>query len=323
MPDQRIYIVSDSSTSITGSTYGWGTTGTIVSNNVYDSEPQEGETTIDYSNNSKMTTRTNVKQEEVTAEFYFNHVKTKMTKAQKDDLTARMARLTYILDQAPTEQYALREEMQKQLAIVYLQQQAAVLGYDTWVSRVAIDEFRSLVEFKRPELVELKNFPRVIPKEPTAELKKAQSAKLFDSFWILTWNPKAEQLATVTDRVVSKDPILFGQFAFDPDVFYFIADWIDETCDLTLSDMVDNLQQVHPDYNVGTIKPLTAEDLQFLVKQAREKHDLLKNTNQGRWKGDAVVGRLAEEPFSWDLTKRVATAVWQQLRKKWSKKAMK
>ena len=324
--DDRILVFSDANHSITGIRYATGST--LVSSSTstatsWDSTQASWggvtgsteENSLYLNNESKLTSKLSKDENgEVTAEFYFDHVKAAMTKAQKKELSKRMDQLTFILERAPKEQLALREEVQKQMAIIYLQQTAAVLGYDKWVSKKAIDEFRHKVEFKRPELIELEKFPRVIPEDAANKLFLAQEAKIFDSFWILTWNPKQEQLATVTERVIKKDPILFGQFSFDPDVFYYICDWIDETCDLTFDKMVAELKQLHPQYEPGQIKPVSQPDMCFLVQQARERHQLLQGTNSSRYKSDAVVGMLSNERFSWSTVRKIGSALLTQWR---------
>jgi hypothetical protein len=276
-------------------------------------EPSEGEpvdsgTVIRYT----MTKSNNGGNKKVTAEFFFGFVKSSLNEVQKDELITRLDKLTHIMQLAhDNEQIALKEHVQRQIAGVVMQQEADVRGYGKYVTRETIDKFRHQVEFRTPELTELKNFPRVIPPEPAEKLREAKEAKIFDSFWVLSWNPKQEQLETVKDRVIKKDPILFGCFDFDKDTFYFVCDWIDEVCDLTLDKMVDELHKVDPSYKVGVVKPFAASDLAHIVEIAREQAKTL-NTNRTRFRSDAVVAQLTEERFSWTSTGRILKALFKQ-----------
>jgi hypothetical protein len=278
-------------------------------------EPSEGEpvdsgTVIRYT--MTKSSSNNGGNKKVTAEFFFGFVKSSLNEVQKDELITRLDKLTHIMQLAhDNEQVALKEHVQRQIAGVVMQQEAAVRGYDKYVTRETIDKFRHQVEFRTPELIELKNFPRVIPPEPAKKLREAKEAKIFDSFWILSWNPKQEQLETVKDRVIKKDPILFGCFDFDKDTFYFICDWVDEVCDLTLDKMVDELHKVDPSYKVGVVKPFVASDLAHIVEIAREQAKTL-NTNRSRFRSDAVVAQLTEERFSWTSTGRILKALFKQ-----------
>lgn len=251
----------------------------------------------------------------MTAEAYFNHVKEGLTKIQQDELQSRITNLVGTLEIAPREQRALHDETQRLLAVSFLQQKAAVLGYDTMVTRDRIAEFQRQVEFRRPELMKLGHFPRVIPAGPLQALKQAQDATLFDEFYVLTWNPKEEQVRSVTDRIIKKDPILFGQFAFDPDVFYYIASWEDETCDLTFAKMVDQLKVLHPDYEPAKVVPLKEEDAAYLIDAARKRALLLERTHSRSYRSDAIIADLIYEPFSWSKAGRVLKALWQQWRR--------
>lgn len=255
----------------------------------------------------------------ITAEAYFNHVKEGLTQIQQDELQARITNLVATLEIAPREQRALHDEMQRLLAVSFLQQKAAVLGYDTMVTRDRIAEFQRQVEFRRPELMKLSHFPRVIPAGPLQALRRAQEVKLFDEFYVLTWNPKEEQVKSVTDRIIKKDPILFGQFAFDPDVFYYIASWEDETCDLTFAKMIDQLKSLHPDYEPAKVVPLKEEDATYLIEAAKKRAALLERTNPRTYRSDAVIAEMAYEPFSWGKTKRILAALWQQWRRRGSR----
>jgi len=292
-----------------------------------DEEPQDsdgnylGYVTTNSSNNSSETisfklNRTPIpnKDTAITAEAYFNGIKEGMTALQQEDLVLRIIDLTAALDMAQPEQVALREETQRLLAVCFLQQKAAALGYDQIVTKKEIEEFRSEVELRRPELMAIRALPRVLPAEVSEALQRAKAAKLFDDYFVLTWNPKQADVQAITDRVVKKDPILFGVFDFDPGVFYYITSWVDETCDLTFDGMIANLKELHPDYEPAKVKPLGAEDAAYLIATAQKRAAALAKTGVKRYRSDALIMNLQHEPFSWRATKEIVKALCHQFK---------
>ena len=249
----------------------------------------------------------------VTAEFYFDQVKAGMTKLQQRELKNRVADLTATLQMASRDQIVLREETQRLLAVALLQQKAATLGYGTVVDEDIINRFRSKVEMKRPDMMELKDFPRVLPKKVREALAKVKKANLFDKFSVLTWNPRQEQVEAVKDRIVKKDPILFAQFSFDPFYHYYITSWEDETCDLTFDKMVASLKELDPEFEPARVMPLTEADADRLIEAAQGRAALLKGTNSKRYRTDALETSLAYEDFTLAGACRLLKALLKQL----------
>ena len=108
-----------------------------------------------------------------------------------------------------------------------------------------IDE-EKVVEFvKKSEkgiaLDYVKNFTRPMPQEVIDKIEKANNLEVFDNFVVLHFDPeKKSWKETEAERVKRKDPIVFGVIAGSKKLYY-ITDWIDETCDLTLDKFVDTL----------------------------------------------------------------------------------
>lgn len=101
------------------------------------------------------------------------------------------------------------------------------------------------------------DFPRAIPAEVIAKFEHAESLQVFDQYVILHYKPESER-PTKTHTVESarkerkedkkkeiarkKDPILFGLIRGSRKLYY-IGDWVDEKCDLTLEKMMAELGQ--------------------------------------------------------------------------------
>lgn len=98
----------------------------------------------------------------------------------------------------------------------------------------------------------MKDFPRVIPEDVIEKFKEAEELKVFDNYLILHYLPKKEQknrgmtqeqMEAQRKKEIErkKDPILFGVIRGSKRLYY-IADWIDDYCDLTLDEFMKAIQ---------------------------------------------------------------------------------
>lgn len=137
--------------------------------------------------------------------------------------------------------------------IIEKEQTALVCGYDTYVYSEDVLKFIEKVTPKNSvKIIELENFPRVIPEKNAADIVTAKNWNLFDRFYVVftdfTNNDyrTPEQKATI---IRNRDPIVFGAFNIvkDSTVYdrlYFITDWEDEFCDLTFTKMINRMAEM-------------------------------------------------------------------------------
>jgi hypothetical protein len=88
----------------------------------------------------------------------------------------------------------------------------------------------------------VKNFTRIIP-DKFLEIKKSLDEKcIFDNYCVMHYDLKLEGYALthkeVEEEKKKKDPILFGLIQGSRKLYY-IGDWVDEYCDLTLEKFID------------------------------------------------------------------------------------
>jgi hypothetical protein len=96
-------------------------------------------------------------------------------------------------------------------------------------------------------LTYVKNFVKVIPKEVSELKKEADELMVFDNYVVLHYDYSGKSVDdTKAEKQKKKDPILFGVIS-GSNRLYFIGDWIDEYCDLTL-DMV--IKKIGKEVNV-------------------------------------------------------------------------
>lgn len=91
----------------------------------------------------------------------------------------------------------------------------------------------------------VKNFARPIPADVLEKKKKADSLNAFDNYCILHYDPDNKAIAKTkeekeAERQKKSDPILFGMIYGSRELFY-VADWIDEYCDLTIDKFIETV----------------------------------------------------------------------------------
>ena len=115
------------------------------------------------------------------------------------------------------------------------------MGIDTFVYRDDVEYFMEKVSDKVVKIIELKNYPREIPDEIVEVISKTKD--IFTEMYVVFTDYTGEVEKEVEKSRRDKDPILFGTFQDRAsrsvnDRFYFLGDWEDDFCDLTLDKMV-------------------------------------------------------------------------------------
>ena len=97
----------------------------------------------------------------------------------------------------------------------------------------------------------LKNFIRPLPQEVVDKLNEVNSYEVFDNYVVMHYDPQNKaHKETKKEEAKRKDPILFGVISGSRKLYY-ITDWVDEVCDLTLEKFVDTLGAKKSDFLEG------------------------------------------------------------------------
>lgn len=81
------------------------------------------------------------------------------------------------------------------------------------------------------------NFARPIPVDVIERKVEADELKIFDNYVVLHYDPREQAFAlTKAQEEAKKDPILFGVIK-DVRKLYFIGDWMDYECSLTMAEV--------------------------------------------------------------------------------------
>jgi len=100
----------------------------------------------------------------------------------------------------------------------------------------------SKVPGKVLKLTYLRNFVRIIPSEVVEIKNKLDEHGAFDNYVVLHFDKIGDSTElTKAQKEKAKDPILFGLIAGSRKLYY-VGDWIDEYCDLTLNKLLKTLE---------------------------------------------------------------------------------
>ena len=139
-------------------------------------------------------------------------------------------------------QQALVEQLTGSLEVVRAETQLLAMGTVRVVTEEQVVSFYKECE-KGLRLDWVKNFSRLIPAEVVEAKLRADERHVFDNYVVLHYDPKGKSYAQTekekeAEKRKKEDPILFGVIKGSRKL-YFIGDWIDEECDLTMEQFVD------------------------------------------------------------------------------------
>ena len=138
------------------------------------------------------------------------------------------------------------------------------LGITTYIYKDAIEDYIEHVADKTVKIIELSRYMREVPDELVEVVEKTRD--LFNEFYVIFTDYTGKEERKVEKERRDKDPILFG------DRFYFLGDWIDEYCDLTLDKLVEQYKEKKGfSPAITTTIPETSEELVATLKTFRAK----------------------------------------------------
>jgi len=151
------------------------------------------------------------------------------------------------------------------------------MGIDTFVYKDDIDEYIDVVEKNVVKIIELRNYEREIPDEIVGVIEKTKD--LFDEMYVVFTDYTGKAEKQVEEKRREKDPILFGSFQDKEkkilsDRFYFLGDWVDEYCDLTLLKMVERMKsskKINIAHNIKT--PEDIAEIKIQINNLDKKED--------------------------------------------------
>ena len=210
---------------------------------------------------------------------YFDYLKSVGIHQTNENLDTLEGILSIELSRAKaTGQTLMFKRLAFMASVLLKERELLSIGIDKYVMRSDIEKYVNAVENKTVKIIDIERYTRTIPDEIAEQLQALRERNIFDKFFVVFTDYTGEIERQVEKERRDKDPIVFGAFS-QPigdgvdihDRFYYIADWIDEYCDLTLSKMVDEMAKkgvdiIHP---VG-LKELSREEVKAYLHSLQE-----------------------------------------------------
>jgi len=162
-------------------------------------------------------------------------------------LNKRLEQISKLLENIPKEQIALTEEFENKALMIIREAEMVSCGFNMFMKQDLVKKFVDRSRNRVIKLTKMDNYSRMIPKKALNKLEKAKSKNLFDGFVVMHTDPNNKSVKKTIEE--KKDPILFGVIK-ESDRYYFIADWEDELCDLTLDKIIDKLGLGEKEYTM-------------------------------------------------------------------------
>ena len=154
------------------------------------------------------------------------------------------------------------------LETIEREREIVALGVDTFVYKDDIEYYIKEVADDVVKIIDLESYEREIPDDIVELIARVKDK--FDQLYIIFTDYTGEAEKKVAQERRDKDPILFGTFKDKGsraiiDRFYYLGDWVDEYCDLTLDRMIEECENLGNRKIAHTIR--TPEDLEELKQQ--------------------------------------------------------
>lgn len=182
------------------------------------------------------------KESNLPVKIYFKLMKKKMGVLKDIAYKKRMEKIQILCDKAARDgQVAFSEELARKFLVLAREAELYAMNKRIFLDYSIYTKFCGKTE-RKVCLTKLENYARPIPQKVLSEKEKLHKLNLFDDYVVMHYDAPHVVRDTEVEIVErQKDPILFGRIEFSSRL-YFIDDWEDELCDLTLDDIVSKLE---------------------------------------------------------------------------------
>jgi hypothetical protein len=218
--------------------------------------------------------------EELTPQQYFDAVKEQKHLITDEELQKVYDNCLELLNgYVITGQTKAARKLCFHLECIEKEREIVKMGINTFVYRDDIEYYIDSVAKDTVKIMELSNYEREVPEDVKALIACVKDK--FDQLYIVFTDYTGKVERQVEKERRDKDPILFGTFQDQKsrtliDRFYYLADWEDKYCDLTLDKMVNETAEVGKRNIVKTIS--TPSD----IKELKEQLESLDGNTNGR-----------------------------------------
>lgn len=207
--------------------------------------------------------------EELTPQQYFDQVKESKHNITDEELVKVYDNCLELLNKYKiTGQKKGIRKLIFHLECIEKEREIVKMGINTFIYRDDIEEYIDTVAKDTVKIIELENYEREIPDEIVELIGEVKDK--FDQLYVVFTDYTGKVERQIQKERRDKDPILFGTFQNSSnrtviDRFYYLGDWEDEYCDLTLDKMVNETKKAGKRNIVKTIS--TPTDIEELKEQ--------------------------------------------------------
>lgn len=188
----------------------------------------------------------------VDLEAFFESIKTSVKNIDKKSIDEILEKYIVTLDNAQdNHQTALVERIMGFVEILRTELILSESKFNKYLTEQDVVKFYNLASVHGKYktnlcLTYIKNFVKIIPEDVTALKKEADALKIFDNYVVLHYDYSGDAVAeTKEEEEKRKDPVLFGVIKGSKNLYY-IGDWVDDYCDLTLDVIIKKLGKKNP-----------------------------------------------------------------------------
>lgn len=216
-------------------------------------------------------------ESELTPQQYFNKIKERKHNITDDELVKVYDNCLELINKYKiTGQKKGMKKLMFHLECIEKEREIVKIGINTFIYRDDIEEYIDSVAKDTVKIIELENYEREIPDDIVSIIEKVKDK--FDQLYVVFTDYTGKVERQIEKERREKDPILFGTFQNQSnrtviDRFYYIGDWEDEYCDLTLDKMVNETEKVGMRNITKTIS--TPKD----IVELKEQLDSLESKN--------------------------------------------
>lgn len=222
----------------------------------------------------------------LTPSEYFHKIKGMMEENTEENMSTLITNaLTLLKKPIITGQSRMAKNIFNTTQVLMKELEAVNNGFTTYVKRETLLYYIDKVSSKVAKIINLTDYEREIPDDVFERLLIAKN--IFDDFVVVFTDYTGESERKIEKRKRDKDPILFGLFLVpgeDQTVyfprFYFIGDWVDQYCDLTLDKMIEEYKRsTGNDMSNSIAESFSLDDVKNTLKEYQdlfEKHDEAK-----------------------------------------------
>lgn len=214
---------------------------------------------------------------------FFNMVKSNKEASTLDaELERYYTKVLKMLDKA------IKTGQKRQVALlrqhydtVVREQEIRAMGIDTFVYTTDVETYIKKVKNRVVKLADLEDYPREVPDDVVTVIEQVQGK--FDRLIVMFTDYTDALGQEIAKAERDKDPILFGVFIDEVQEYvsermYYLADWEDEYCDLTLDQLVKENKDITNTDIVYYSETANADELLSLAESYNE--DMRRKTSK-------------------------------------------